>query len=34
MGAVFSLIMGWYFWVYVFTGLGVSEFFSWVFCGL
>ena len=31
MGAVFSLIMGWYFWVYVFTGLGVSEFFSWVF---
>merc|ERR1719394_1893347 len=27
MGAVFSLIMGWYFWVYVFTGLGVSEFF-------
>merc|ERR1711990_97897 len=31
MGAVFSLIMGWYFWVYVFTGLRVSEFFSWVF---
>merc|ERR1719213_1621447 len=31
MGAVFSLIMGWYFWVYVFTGLGVSEFFSWAF---
>jgi len=31
MGAVFSLIMGWYFWVYVFTGLGVSDFFSWVF---
>merc|ERR1712147_136237 len=31
MRAVFSLIMGWYFWVYVFTGLGVSEFFSWVF---
>merc|ERR1711915_1164201 len=31
MGAVFSLIMRWYFWVYVFTGLGVSEFFSWVF---
>merc|ERR1712133_184483 len=31
MGAVFSLIMGWYFWVYVFTRLGVSEFFSWVF---
>lgn len=31
MGAVFSLIMRWYFWVYVFTGLRVSEFFSWVF---
>merc|ERR1712099_131784 len=31
MRAVFSLIMGWYFWVYVFTGLRVSEFFSWVF---
>merc|ERR1712134_17187 len=31
MRAVFSLIMRWYFWVYVFTGLGVSEFFSWVF---
>merc|ERR1719278_2492004 len=31
MGAVSSLIMGWYFWVYVFTGLRVSEFFSWVF---
>merc|ERR1712063_41887 len=30
-GAVFSLIMGWYFLVYVFTGLRVSEFFSWVF---
>merc|ERR1711931_445025 len=31
MRAVFSLIMRWYFWVYVFTGLRVSEFFSWVF---
>ena len=31
MRAVFSLIMGWYFWVYVFSGLRVSEFFSWVF---
>merc|ERR1712200_52086 len=31
MGAVFSLIMGWNFWVYVFTGLRVSEFFSWDF---
>merc|ERR1719229_979454 len=30
-GAVFSLIMRWYFWVYVFIGLRVSEFFSWVF---
>jgi len=31
MRAVFSLIMGWYFWVYVFSGLRVSELFSWVF---
>merc|ERR1712131_87608 len=29
MRAVFSLIMGWYFWVYVFSGLRVSEFFYW-----
>merc|ERR1739845_200532 len=31
MGAVFSMFGGLYFWVYVFTGLRVSEFFSWVF---
>merc|ERR1712038_1473631 len=31
MGAIFSIFGGIYYWVYVFTGLRVSEFFSWVF---
>merc|ERR1719466_444960 len=31
MGAVSSLIMGWYFWVSIFTRVRISYFFSWIF---
>jgi len=31
MGAVSSLIMGWYFWVSIFTRVRISYLFSWVF---
>merc|ERR1711996_105983 len=31
MRAVSSLIMGWYFWVSIFTRVGISYFFSWIF---